>query len=142
MSQTEIDDYTGRERQIPETIVERIAWALCARHSQAFEGYLQDDELEGLEALIAAMERRCGTAKAEAQFLGVPVGAHRRYIEKIKRLARTERQRRADPRDPLVTMHLTAAYWQDYMPEAQAAFSVAIEDARVAANLPASPDLA
>ena len=133
MSRSEVDEYTGRTREVPETITERIAWALAARDSQSREGYLQDDELEGLEILLQAVERRCGSDRAEADFLGVPIASLKRYVDRVRRLAKDERRRRDRPNDPLLVMHLAAAYWQDYMPEAEAAFSIAIEDHRVAA---------
>ena len=132
MARVEVDQVTGREHHYPETILERIAWALCARHSQSREGYLQDDELEGVEALLQAMARRCGNERAEADFLGVPLPSVRRYLPALKMLARSERRRRDDDFDGCAALHLTMAYWQDYLPEAKAAFAVAIEDARVA----------
>jgi hypothetical protein len=138
---SETCDYTGRQTYVPETIEERMAWALCMHDSLQTGGYLQEDELEGLEVMLRAMTQRCGSRKAEAEFLGIPIASVERYITPLKSLASLERRRRDEPKDAMLAMHLTAAYWMDYLPEAAAALSIALQDSNVAQALatPSAP---
>ena len=127
---SEHDPYR-RAKPIPETFVERVAWALCAHDSAGGEGYLSDAELEGLEILLRKMGKTCGSVRAEADWLGIPAAAVKRHIDPLKRLATDERARRESD-NPLMRAHLVAAYWPDYIKAAEAAFSVMLENPDIA----------
>jgi hypothetical protein len=127
-----------RPRQMPETFVERIAWALCAADQTSDGSYLNDDELRGLTVLLGKMAAMCGNERAEAEWLGVPMSVVVNSIRRLKLLARMERQRRDNP-DPMFGAHLTAAFWPDYMVKAEAAWSAMLQDASVSAAIKEPP---
>ncbi|MDZ7711722.1 MAG: hypothetical protein U5L06_00715 [Rhodovibrio sp.] len=124
-------DDAGRPKYTePQTFRDRVAYAIAAHDIQGCEGRLEDDELEGLGMLIRAVERRCGSTKAVAGFLGVPQKAVERYYWAVWRLARDDRTLR-DPDDQAIARaEVTMLSWPDYRRVADAAVSVLIEDPR------------
>ena len=115
--------------------------ALCAAECKSSEGYLNNDELAGAEMLLAKLARMAGSEKAEAEYLGVPIAAVRRSLFALKRLVGIERKQRENGDDPMLAMHLTAAFWTDYMPKAEAAWSVIVERPESAALQSPNPAL-
>lgn len=125
----ERDEWTGEVLRMPETVLERIAWALCAHDCMAGEGYLNDEELAGLEMLIQKMDRTVPPdAQSRATWLGVPPAAIQRHMLPLIRLARVERSRRGEGGlTPHSRMKLVRAFWPDYMKHAEVAWSVLVE---------------
>lgn len=118
----------------PETLVERIAFALAAHDITGGEGYLSDDELEGAEIIWRKCQALCPNLhhlSSAARFFGIPEATYQRYIYKFIWLLKHERGRRDNNGKATMQADLLQAFWPDYLPAAKAAYSVILEDPKV-----------
>lgn len=123
------------EEDMPRTVRERMAWALCA-HSFG-DGFLNDEEFKALAALLDAIDRTYASPKALDDLMARAgknehgfLTANNQTLFPLRRLVTTERSLRNAEDQAGMAMafaHLCRAYWRDFLPNADAALTEAMK---------------
>lgn len=114
----------------PVTMVERVAFAICANDIMGREGFLSDDELEGAKIIYRSFNERCLNShdqKNAAAWLKVPEAAYQRYVLSFKWLLESEDAMREPEGIHIARAKLVRRGWPEYLNAAQAALSVMAE---------------